>query len=94
MVSTIPDLKTNILLVNYYRSHNLTGIIITISHSVENTKELYEAGASYVIMPHHLGASHAASLIDNYRFNSEAFEKEKTKHLKSLVEQTKDHEEH
>ena len=94
VVSTIPDLKTNILLVNYYRSHNLTGIIITISHSVENTKELYEAGASYVIMPHHLGASHAASLIDNYRFNSEAFEKEKTKHLKSLVEQTKDYVQH
>jgi len=85
VVSTIPDLKTNILLVSYYRSRNPAGIIITISHSVENTKELYDAGASYVVMPHYLGASYAASLISNHQFNSEAFAKEKSRHLESLV---------
>lgn len=90
VVSTIPDLRTNILLVNYYRTHNKTGIIISISHSVENTKELYDIGASYVVMPHHLGASQAASLIAHHRFNSEEFEKEKSIHLKSLAERKED----
>ncbi|KKT85287.1 MAG: Sodium/hydrogen exchanger [Parcubacteria group bacterium GW2011_GWD1_44_9] len=89
VVSTIPDLKTNILLVNYYHSHNPTGIIMTISHSVENTKELYEAGASYVVMPHYLGASHAASLISKHRFDRGAFENEKARHLENLIKYEK-----
>ncbi|MDO8566811.1 MAG: cation:proton antiporter [bacterium] len=86
VISTIPDLKTNLLLVDQYRSHNSTGIIIPISHDVENTKELYNAGASYVVMPHHLGANFAASLIHTHRFDSDAFEMEKTKHVQSLME--------
>ncbi|KKU76113.1 MAG: Transporter, CPA2 family [Parcubacteria group bacterium GW2011_GWA2_47_64] len=89
VISTIPDLKTNLLLVNYYRSHNSAGIIMTISHSVESTQELYEAGASYVVMPHYLGASHAASLISKHRFDRGAFENEKARHLESLVEYKK-----
>ena len=91
IISTIPDLKTNLLLIDYYRSRNATGIIITISHDVENTRELYEAGASYVIMPYHLGAKHAASLIHTHQFDSAGFEVEKIKHIKSLVERAKDH---
>lgn len=86
VVSTIPDLKTNLLLVRYYRSRNSLGIIITISHSAEHTAELYDAGASYVIMPHHLGARFAASLIHTHRFNSAAFETEKARHIRSLME--------
>ncbi|MDP1707153.1 MAG: cation:proton antiporter [bacterium] len=90
VISTIPDLKTNLLLVDYYRLHNLTGIIITISHSVEDTKELYDAGTSYVVMPHQLGANFAASLIHTHRFNSKAFEEEKAKHIKSISERAND----
>ncbi|MEX2013752.1 MAG: cation:proton antiporter [Parcubacteria group bacterium] len=86
VVSTIPDIKTNLLLVHYYRSRNPLGIIITISHSTENTEALYRAGASYVVMPHHLGAREAASLISNHQFNAEAFEKEKSQHLQILQE--------
>src|SRR3989344_4633832 len=85
VVSTIPDLKTNLLLVDYYRSRNATGIIITISHNVENTRELYDVGTSYVVMPHHLGAHHAATLISTHRFNAGAFEMEKAKHVRNLA---------
>lgn len=90
VVSTIPDLRINMLLVAYYRAHNSTGIIIVISHSVKNTKKLYDIGASYVVMPHHLGAHHAASLIANHRFSFKEFAEEKAKHLKSLAERTQD----
>ncbi|MFH1672106.1 MAG: cation:proton antiporter [Pseudomonadota bacterium] len=85
VISTIPDLRTNLLLVSHYRNKNPTGIIITISHDVSNTKELYRAGASYVVMPHYLGAHHAASLIEKHGFNLEAFEQEKNKHLENLT---------
>ncbi len=90
IISTIPDLKTNLLLVDYYRSYNSSGIIITISHDVEDTKELYDAGASYVVMPHHLGANFGASLVSTHRFDAKAFEREKAKQIKSLIERAND----
>ncbi|MBI2673833.1 MAG: cation:proton antiporter [Candidatus Zambryskibacteria bacterium] len=89
VVSTIPDFRTNISLLAHYRSRNSEGIFVTISHNIPDTHALYHAGASYVIMPHYLGASHAASLIANHRFDREAFEGEKTRHLQSLAEHEK-----
>lgn len=85
VVSTIPDAKTNILLATHYRSRNPHGILITISHDVEGSKELYRAGASYVVMPHHLGAHHAAMLMEKYGFNTEAFDKERDEHMSKLT---------
>lgn len=85
VVSTIPDIKTNILLASHYRSKNPYGILITISHDVEGSKELYRAGASYVVMPHHLGAHHAAMLMEKYGFNTEAFDKERDEHMSKLT---------
>lgn len=89
IVSTVPDFHINISLLAHYRSRNQEGIFVTISHNIPDTYALYRAGASYVVMPHHLGASHAASLIANHKFNKEEFEKEKERHLKNLEERAK-----
>lgn len=86
IVSSIPDFKTNLLLVQYYRKQNPTGIIITISHEIKNTKELYLAGASYVVMPHFLGAKHASELISTHGFNLSDFEQIRNEHLVHLAE--------
>lgn len=89
VASTIPDFKTNKLLVRQYRQGNSTGIIIVLSHDLEEAKELYLEGASYVIMPHHLGAHHASKMIADYGFDIEAFEKERNKHLAKLARREK-----
>ena len=89
IISTIPDFRTNLSLLTHYRDHEQEGIFVTISHDVSETHALYRAGASYVVMPHYLGASHAASLIASHRFNREAFENEKNQHLRSLEEKVK-----
>jgi voltage-gated potassium channel Kch len=84
IISTIPDFKTNLNLVSFYRNHNKTGIVIVISHNIKDTKELYRKGASFVVMPHYLGAKHAARMIENYGLRSEEFEREKRAHLEDL----------
>ncbi len=89
VISTIPDFHINLSLLTHYRSHNQDGIFVTISHDISDTYALYRAGASYVVMPHYLGAGHAAALISSHRFNREAFEDEKARHLKSLEERVK-----
>jgi Kef-type K+ transport system membrane component KefB/Trk K+ transport system NAD-binding subunit len=89
VVSTIPDFATNMNLVSFYRNHNKDGIIIVISHNIKNTKELYRHGASFVVMPHYLGAKHASQMIENFAFKKEAFEEEKKHHLEYLEERQK-----
>jgi len=89
IVSTIPEFKTNLNLVSYCKNHNPKGIVIAVSHNIKNTQELYKNGASFVVMPHYLGAKHASHMIENYAFHSESFEKEKKQHLEYLEERQK-----
>ena len=89
VVSTIPDFRTNMKLVSYYRSHNPNGIIIVISNSIKDSQILYKKGASFVIMPHYLGAKHASRMIENYGLESESFEKERNQHLEELEKRQK-----
>lgn len=89
VISTIPDFKTNLNLVSYYRTHNPAGTIIVISHEIKHTQELYAQGASFVIMPHYLGASYASKMIESYGLESDAFEKEKQQHLEYLEKRQK-----
>jgi Kef-type K+ transport system membrane component KefB len=80
-VSTIPDFKTNMLLTLIIREENPKAIIIVISHDIKQAEELYSAGATYVIMPHYLGARHAANMIARLEGDRKEFEEEKEKHL-------------
>ncbi len=89
VVSTIPDFKTNLNLVSYYHNHNKDGIIIVISHDIKHTKELYKHGASFVVMPHYLGANYASQMIETHGTKKEEFEKKKQQHLKYLEHREK-----
>ena len=84
VISTIPKFDTNTLLINQIRRVNKNAIIIVISHSINETIELYKLGASYVIMPHFLGGNHASKMIDEFQFDSKMFRKEKEKHRRYL----------
>lgn len=89
VVSSIPDYKTNLLLVKNYRAHNPSGIIIVLAHHVRDAEELYASGASYVIMPHHLGAHHAALMIARHGFEASRFAEEREMHIARLVKQAR-----
>jgi len=84
VVSTIPDFKTNLNLVSYYHSRKPKGIIIVVSHDAKDAKALYEKGASFVIIPHYLGATYATRMIETHGVKARAFEQEKEKHLEYL----------
>jgi Kef-type K+ transport system membrane component KefB/voltage-gated potassium channel Kch len=85
VISTIPEFGTNITLLKMYRRVNATGIVILLSHDIDETEKLYEAGASYVVMPHFLGARHAAHMISKHGLNAEEFEHERQAHLVKLA---------
>lgn len=86
-VSTIPDLNTNRMLIKYLRTLAPRSVVVSLAHTVEDAKDLYDAGASYVIMPHHLGAQHASKLINKLGVDTASFKEEKEKHLQVLKEE-------
>jgi Kef-type K+ transport system membrane component KefB/Trk K+ transport system NAD-binding subunit len=89
VVSSIPDFKTNLLLVQYYRKENASGIIVTLAHEIKDAKELYLAGASYVVMPHFLGAHHASKMISKHGFDVAGFEEIRNEHLVHIQKREK-----
>lgn len=89
IISTIPDFKTNLGLVSYYHNHRSDGIIVVTSHNIKEAKELYANGASFVVMPHYLGASYASQMIESHLTDNGKFKKERREHLEYLEKRHK-----
>jgi Kef-type K+ transport system membrane component KefB len=83
-VSTIPDIKVNILLIKKIKEENADAIIIVRAREVHEAKILYNLGATYVVMPHYLGAKYATSMIKRIGLNSKGFKEEREKHFDYL----------
>ena len=84
MVSTIPEFETNLVLVRRIRAKNKRAIMIVISHDREEALALYAEGASYVIMPHYLGAQYAVRLIGRAGLDRREYDMHREKHLAHL----------
>lgn len=83
-VSTIPDFETNSLLLKTIKRVNKKAIILVVSHQIEEAKNLYALGASYVIMPHFLGGRYASLMISKHGLNMSKFLDEGRKHVQHL----------
>jgi len=84
VVSTIPNFDTNLLLINKIKEYNKKVIITVISHQIDEAMELYDAGATYVLMPHFLGGHHISAMIEEHGLSFNKFLKEKVAHIEHL----------
>ncbi len=84
VISTIPMVDTNLLLINKIREENKKAIISVVSHQIDDAILLYDEGATYVLMPHFLGGKQFSAMIEDNKFNINKFLKEKIVHLKHL----------
>ncbi len=85
VVSTMHDLDTNLLLINKIRESNKKTIITVVSHQIDEAMKLYDAGATYVLMPHFLGGHHLSTMIEEHGLNLNKFLKEKIAHIDHLI---------
>ena len=86
VVSTVPDYKTNILLMEFIRRANPKAVVIMRAENFDEAIELYKKGADYILTPAFLGGEHISKMIDKFKINKKEYEKEKEKHLKRLGE--------
>ncbi|MSR85539.1 sodium:proton exchanger [Candidatus Uhrbacteria bacterium] len=84
IISTLPDFSTNAFILSKARKAHEQAIVILMAHSVEDAVLLYDAGATYVVMPHFLGGNYASLLIDKYGTDPDKFIPERKKHLEHL----------
>jgi Kef-type K+ transport system membrane component KefB/Trk K+ transport system NAD-binding subunit len=94
VLTTIPDMEINLILLKQVRSRNKNAIFIAVAYQTEEALRLYDEGASYVIMPHFLGAKHTSALLEDYGLDAQKFFKEKVLHIQHLHERRKIGHEH
>jgi hypothetical protein len=85
MISTIPDQATNLVLLRHMRTRNKSVVVVTIAQTTKEADELYDAGASFVILPHYLGAEYAAKVVEKHGFDLTLYQKEKERQQNKLA---------
>lgn len=94
VISTIPEIDTNLLIIHHVREKNADAIVSMVAHQIDDAIRLYDAGATYVIMPHFLGGKHFSTMIERNRLSTDKFLKEKIAHIEHLHERREQGHEH
>lgn len=73
VISTVPYLEDNLVLVSRAKLKNSSALILATASYPEEEEELYRSGADYVIVPHLLGGKHVAHLLSEHADNLEEY---------------------
>ncbi|HLC99167.1 MAG TPA: cation:proton antiporter [Candidatus Nanoarchaeia archaeon] len=84
IISTIPEIETNRLLLEYTKARNRSIIAFVTSHNIEEAFQLYKEGADYVILPHFLGGERVSSLIEEIKGDHKKLNITKLEHITDL----------
>lgn len=84
VVSTVPELETNLIILGTAKRGGKGPVVIVVSHRIQHALELYEAGADYVVLPHFLGGSYAASLVKRFTRDAVELQDIRSKHISQL----------
>ena len=84
LISTVPGMHENLLLIKKTRAVNKKARIIATSQSTDDALKLYKAGADYVTLPHFLGGEHIAGIVTGVRQKRINLTDERNRHIKEL----------
>ncbi len=84
VVSTISDFKINHFLIELLAKINPHCVAIIHAETIEEATELYELGASYVMLPHYIGSEKIGAFIKRHGFSKRDYKDYREKHLAYL----------
>lgn len=84
VVSTLSDHDTNTFMLRLIEQINPRAVVILHAENVEQAGELYELGASYVVIPHYIGTEKISSFIRKSKLKKSEFRKYRERHLAYL----------
>jgi len=86
VISTIPDYETNSYMLGKIREKNEEVIVILLAYDIQEAMNLYEKGATYVVLPHFIGGEYAADLVEKAGFDIKKLYSNRNKHIDYLKE--------
>lgn len=84
VVSTISDHSTNVFLINLLEKLNPGSVFICHADNMHQATELYDLGASYVMIPHYIGSERIGAFIKRAGLKKSEFKKFRDRHLMHL----------
>jgi len=84
VVSTITDHNTNKILLEQVVKLNKRAVLICQSDTPKDAAELYQLGATYVMMPHYIGSEQIGNFIKKKGLSKVEFNKFRQKHIADL----------
>lgn len=84
VVSAIPDIDINKVLVHYVRQRSKDAVIICHADDHNEAADLYKLGATYVMLPHLIGSERMSQFIHRNGLHKKSFERYREKHLIAL----------
>lgn len=86
IVSTIVDHQANMFIINALQKINPNAVFVVHADNIGQATELYDAGASYVMIPHHIGSEKMSAFIKRTGVDKELFLKHRERHIHVLRE--------
>lgn len=84
VISTVPHTDMNLDLVQRMKKINPKALVIVTASDTLDARDLYRAGADYVIVPHLLGGSYATGLLKDFKHDLKGIAGLKGRHLAEL----------
>jgi Kef-type K+ transport system membrane component KefB len=84
VISTIPDIEDNMYLIEGMNKLNKKARVVVMAYEVADAKQLYKAGADYVVLPQLAGGRHLAKILIEKK-HLELIEDYKSRDLKSWI---------
>lgn len=91
VISTITDFPTNKSLLKYVTRHSKEASFICHADDYNEAAELYDHGATYVMLPHFIGSERMSMFIDRNGLNKDSFAQHRKRHLTALGQAAIDH---
>ncbi|MBX4196175.1 cation:proton antiporter [Candidatus Pacearchaeota archaeon] len=89
VISTIPDSESNITIKERMEEIGSKAIFIATAEHMQTALDLYEKGVDYVVIPHLLGGKYLASMLGQYKLDSEKYKHAGKEHTKELKKEAK-----
>ncbi len=84
VVSSLTDHEANLFVVSLLDKLNPDAVFICHADNIREATALYHAGASYVMIPHHIGSEKMSAFIRRSGLNKNEFDKYRQKHMAFL----------
>lgn len=87
IITTVPNVQDNIRLLQNLKRLNLSVPAYVTGFTPLDALELYQQGATYVILPHHIAGKHLAMLLESVLMQSGSVSVDRAEHIAELKEQ-------